>query len=65
MVMTSIAWNLKAWSALWLPETGRWAEKHREEKQQVLKMDFRTFANYFMKIRARSSETAGAWCIDC
>ncbi len=50
MVMTSLAWNLKAWSALWLPETGRWATKHRQEKQQVLKMEFRTYVNRFMKI---------------
>ena len=50
MVMTSLAWNLKAWWALWLPESGRWATKHREEKQQVLKMEFRGFVNYFMKI---------------
>lgn len=50
MVMTSLAWNLKAWWALWLPEKGRWAKKHRKEKQTVLKMEFRTFVNYFMKI---------------
>ena len=50
MVMTSLAWNLKAWWALWLPETGRWAQKHRAEKQVILKMEFRTFVNYFMKI---------------
>ena len=50
MVMASLAWNLKAWWALWLPESGRWSTKHREEKQQVLKMEFRTFVNYFMKI---------------
>ncbi len=50
MAMTSLAWNLKAWCALWLPEKGRWAHKHREQKQQVLKMEFRKFVNYFMKI---------------
>ena len=50
MVMTALAWNLKAWSALWLPENGRWAEKHRQEKQKVLRMDFRTFVNYFINI---------------
>jgi len=50
MVMTALAWNLKAWWALWLPEKGRWAKKHREEKQQVLKMEFRTFVNCMMKI---------------
>ena len=50
MVMTALAWNLKAWAALCLPENGRWAKKHRQEKQQVLRMDFRTFVNYFIKI---------------
>ena len=30
MVMTALAWNLKAWLALRLPEQpGRWAERHR------------------------------------
>ena len=33
MVMTALAWNLKAWAALRLPETGRWAEKYRAEKR--------------------------------
>ena len=35
---------------LWLPESGRWATQHRALKQQVLKMEFRKFVNYFMKI---------------
>ena len=50
MVMTALAWNLKAWFALWLPEQGRWEQKHRKEKQRVLRMEFRTFVNNFMKI---------------
>jgi len=50
MVMTALAWNLKAWLALWLPETGRWAEKHHAEKQRLLRMEFRTFLNYMVKI---------------
>ncbi len=51
MVMTSLAWNLKAWCALWLPERpGRWAEKHRREKRTVLKMEFKTFLNAFVRI---------------
>jgi hypothetical protein len=51
MVMTSLAWNLKAWWALCLPEpAGRWAEKHREEKQTVLRMEFKTFLNAFLKL---------------
>ena len=50
MVMTALAWNLKAWWALWLPETGRWREKHQAEKHRVLRMEFRTFLNAFIKI---------------
>jgi hypothetical protein len=50
MVMTSLAWNLKAWWALWLPEQTRWQEKHQEEKRRVLRMEFRTFVNAFINI---------------
>lgn len=50
MVMTALAWNLKAWWALCLPEQGRWREKHRAEKRRVLRMEFRTFLNAFIKI---------------
>jgi len=50
MVMTALAWNLKAWWALWLPEEGRWREKHQAEKHRVLRMEFRTFLNAFIKI---------------
>ena len=53
MVMTTLAWNLKAWFALMLPEKGRWAAKHRQEKQAVLKMEFKTFVNAFMQIPAQ------------
>jgi hypothetical protein len=50
MVMTGLAWNLKAWFALWLPEQGRWQEKRRAEKHRVLRMEFRTFLNAFLKL---------------
>lgn len=50
MVMAALAWNLKAWWALWLPEEGRWRDKHQTEKQRVLRMEFRTFLNAFIKI---------------
>jgi hypothetical protein len=49
MLMTALAWNLKAWWALMLPEApGRWQEKHRDEKQWALKIEFKTFLNAFM-----------------
>jgi hypothetical protein len=50
MVMTALAWNLKAWFALRLPEDGRWREKHHQEKQRVLRMEFRTFVSAFVRI---------------
>jgi hypothetical protein len=43
MVMASLAWSLKAWAALLLPEQGRWAAKYREEKRSLLRMEFSTF----------------------
>ena len=48
MVMASLAWTLKAWFALLLPETGRWVERDRIEKQKVLRMEFRTFQRAFI-----------------
>jgi hypothetical protein len=53
MVMTSLAWNLKAWWALSLPEpkgNGRRSEQQREEKWRVLRMEFKTFLNAMMQL---------------
>ena len=43
MVMASLAWSFKAWMALSIPVAPRWKEKHEEEKNQLLKMEYRTF----------------------
>jgi hypothetical protein len=53
MVMASLAWTLKAWFALLLPERGRWAEKYKGEKERVVRMEFRTFVNAFVRIPAQ------------
>lgn len=51
MVMTSLAWNLKAWLALWTrPQPGRWFERHRAEQDQILRMEFRTFVASFLRV---------------
>lgn len=50
MVMTALAWNLKAWWALWPTESPRHREKHREEKRIVLGMEFKTFAAAFVRM---------------
>jgi hypothetical protein len=50
MVMTGLAWNLKAWWALTLPEEpGRWQAKHRADKLWVLRIEFKTFVNAFVR----------------
>jgi hypothetical protein len=43
MVMASLAWTLKAWAALLLPEEPRRVEEHRAEKRAWLRMEFATF----------------------
>lgn len=43
MVMTALAWNLKAWLALLLPISPRWAAAHTEQRKRLLTMEFRTF----------------------
>jgi hypothetical protein len=57
MVMASLAWSLKAWSALLLPERGRWQQKHREEKYRLLRMDFSTFRHAMMNVPAQVLQT--------
>lgn len=53
MVMGSLAWSLKAWAALVLPEEGRWQERHRQEKRKLLRMDFSTFRSAMMRVPAQ------------
>ena len=50
MTIAAIAWSLKAWSALLLPVTPRWAERHNEQRRRLLTMDFRTFLAAFIEI---------------
>jgi Transposase DDE domain group 1 len=51
MVMTALAWDLKAWWALLLPEApGRWQERHRADKRWVLRLEFKTFCNAFVRL---------------
>ena len=51
LVMTALAWDLKAWWALQLPEEpGRWQAQHRTQKRWLLGLEFKTFVNAFMRI---------------
>jgi len=57
MVMASLAWTLKAWFALLLPERGPWAAKRVVEKQATLRMEFKKFVNAFVRLPAQVIRT--------
>jgi len=59
MVMASLAWTLKAWCALLLPAPpGRWQAVHREQKQSLLKMEFKTFAAGLIRLPCQIIRTS-------
>jgi hypothetical protein len=50
MVMTGLAWNLKAWWALQVPEHPRHRQRHREQKRRLLTMEFKRFVNTIIQM---------------
>jgi hypothetical protein len=58
MVMASLAWSLKAWSALLLPVHPRWAEKHGAEKRSLLRMEFSTFCVALIQVPCQVVRTS-------
>ena len=58
MVMASLAWTLKAWSALLVPEHPRWAERHRAEKRSLLRMEFTTFCVALIQVPCQVVRTS-------
>jgi hypothetical protein len=50
MVMGSLAWSLKAWSALLVPVSPRHQAKHKAEKRTLLRMEFATFCAAFIQM---------------
>ena len=58
MVMAALAWTLKAWFALLLPVSGRWAARHTAEKQAVLRMEFKAFLHAFVLVPAQLVRTS-------
>jgi hypothetical protein len=58
MLMTALAWNLKAWWALSLPAPpGRWQAQHQEQKQWVLKLEFKAFLQAFVLLPCQILKT--------
>jgi DDE family transposase len=58
MVMAALAWTLKAWFALRLPDTGRWALRYAAEKAAVLRMEFKAFLHAFMLVPVQVVRTS-------
>jgi hypothetical protein len=51
LVMTALAWDLKAWWALRRPERpGRWQARHRADKQWLRRWEFKAFVNAFVRL---------------
>jgi hypothetical protein len=59
MVMASLAWSLKAWSALLVPVSPRHAEKHRTEKRTLLRMEFTTFCAALIQMPCQIVRSGG------
>ena len=58
MVMASLAWSLKAWWGLMLPEEpGRWRQRSRREKQEIVRMEFKRFVAGVVRLPAQIVRT--------
>ncbi len=50
MVMASLAWNLKAWSALLVSVAPRQRSEHEAERRRLLRMEFATYRESFIRM---------------
>ena len=58
MVMSSLAWTLKAWCGLLLPVTpGRWESHHREQRHTITRMEFKRFRSVMLRIPCQIVKT--------
>ena len=57
MVMAALAWSMKAWFALLVPVRGRWRARHEREREELLRMEFRSFLNAVIRIPAQVVRT--------
>ena len=65
MVMTALAWNLKAWFALSVPEHPRHKEVHREQKRGLLRMEFKRFVNAIILMPCQIVGGGTGCCTGC
>jgi hypothetical protein len=57
MVMSSLAWSLKAWCGLLLPVTGGWDWRHEQEKRGLVRMEFKGFLAAILRLPAQIVRT--------
>jgi Transposase DDE domain group 1 len=50
MVMGSLAWSLKAWSALLVPVAPRHRSQHESQRRTLLRMEFATYRESFLRL---------------
>jgi Transposase DDE domain group 1 len=58
MVMGSLAWSLKAWSALLVPVAPRHRARHEAERRTLLRMEFATYCAAFIQMPCQIVRTA-------
>lgn len=61
MVMASLAWSLKAWSALLVPVSPRHEAKHKVEKRTLLRMEFATYRAAFIEMPCQIVRGGRQW----
>jgi hypothetical protein len=59
MVMGSLAWSLKAWSALLVPIVPRHGARHAEEGRTLLRMEFATYRAAFIEMPCQLVRSGG------
>ncbi len=50
MVMSSLAWSLKAWCGLLMPVTPGWDARHEQEKRSLVRMEFKRFLACILRL---------------
>lgn len=53
MIISSLAWTLKAWAGLLLPVSPQRRQSHEAQREAIVRMDFRTFVQRFIMIPAQ------------
>ena len=57
MVMAALAWSIKVWVGLSLPIIPRWRDRHIDERERIVRMDFSTFLTAFVMVPAQIVRT--------